>query len=49
MQTIFITKNKGKLKTFSCGDGLAFNSVTGVCDWDYNVDGCGTTCNGCGM
>ena len=26
-----------------CAEGTAFNPAIGVCDWPYNVPGCGST------
>ena len=35
----------GILYTMPCAPGTAFNPDIGVCDWPYNVEGCGTVEN----
>ena len=38
----FTQCSSGSQQTIECPDDLAFNPSTGLCDFDYNVPGCGT-------
>ncbi|XP_078487915.1 chondroitin proteoglycan 2-like isoform X3 [Ciona intestinalis] len=41
----FYQCSNGYLYTMPCAPGTAFNPAIGVCDWPYNVPGCGETSN----
>ena len=43
LSKITLTPLQGILHTMPCAPGTAFNPEIGVCDWPYNVPGCGTT------